>query len=65
MVHNIIPADKCVWKEWSDWHSCSVTCGYGTEIRTREPISAIYEGRNCEAPSMQYRLCEREKCLGK
>ena len=57
-------AVKCVWKEWTQWHSCSVTCGVGTEIRTRKPISAYYEGLNCQGPSEESRPCYQDACSG-
>ena len=46
------------WSEWSAW-SCSVTCGSGTQRRTRR-----CNGGNCFGPSEQTEPCRREDCAG-
>lgn len=52
----------CVWKQWSAWHGCSVTCGGGTQQRTRQQIPAQYQGKNCEGPSIEKKACHLEAC---
>ncbi|CAE7555101.1 Hmcn1 [Symbiodinium pilosum] len=38
------PVD-CIWGDWLPWNGCSVTCGEGTQDRTRvEVVSAQYGG---------------------
>lgn len=54
----------CVWKKWSPWHGCTVTCGGGTQQRTREQIPALYNGPNCEGPSRETMACHLEECAG-
>jgi hypothetical protein len=43
---NNSPKD-CVTSEWSDWSSCSVSCGGGTQTRTRTIIKPAENGGNC------------------
>ena len=42
-----------------------MTCGAGTEERTREPISAYYYGPNCEGDSSDTRACHLQSCESK
>ncbi|XP_029317107.1 isthmin-2-like [Cottoperca gobio] len=46
--------DKYEYEEWSDWAPCSVTCGHGTQKRTR---SCAYA---CTAT--ESRTCDLENC---
>ena len=46
-----------VWLSWGAW-SCSVTCGRGTESRSRRCIS----GNTCRGSSRETSECLRETC---
>ena len=52
-----IPVD-CEWSGFTDWTSCSKTCGQGSQVRTRdifrEPVNG---GKPCEGPKIQKRNC--------
>ncbi|KAM9809655.1 adhesion G protein-coupled receptor B3 isoform 3-T3 [Syngnathus typhle] len=41
--------------EWSQWSSCSVTCGQGSQVRTRTCVSPY--GTHCSGPLRESRVC--------
>eukprot|EP00927_Polykrikos_kofoidii_P046142 TRINITY_DN40342_c0_g1_i1.p1 TRINITY_DN40342_c0_g1~~TRINITY_DN40342_c0_g1_i1.p1 ORF type:complete len:1783 (+),score=246.39 TRINITY_DN40342_c0_g1_i1:177-5525(+) len=56
-------AVDCRWTAWSSWSSCPLTCGQGTELRTREVgIEPAHGGTPCNGTFEQYRLCTVESC---
>lgn len=42
-------------EEWSQWSSCSVTCGQGLQVRTRTCVSPF--GTHCSGPLRESRVC--------
>ncbi|XP_051936519.1 adhesion G protein-coupled receptor B3 isoform X3 [Hippocampus zosterae] len=42
-------------EEWSQWNSCSVTCGQGSQVRTRTCVSPY--GTHCSGPLRESRVC--------
>ncbi|XP_057197375.1 adhesion G protein-coupled receptor B3 isoform X2 [Triplophysa rosa] len=42
-------------EEWSQWSSCSVTCGQGSQVRTRTCVSPY--GSHCSGPLRESRVC--------
>ena len=53
---------NCVWDNWSDYGSCSVTCGKGTQSRSRSvAVSASCGGKECSGSNQQTKAC-REQC---
>ena len=43
---------------WSNWNTCSVSCGNGTKYRTRTCIT------DCENGTIQYKECYKGCCSG-
>ncbi|XP_032223331.2 SCO-spondin isoform X3 [Nematostella vectensis] len=52
------------WSSWSGWDSCSMSCGGGTQSRTRACNSPAPRngGRQCPGQSGQTRNCNLQKC---
>jgi hypothetical protein len=55
------PVD-CVLGEYGDWGACSVSCGSGSETRTRELTTAAAHGGMACGNADDDRVCEREVC---
>ncbi|XP_019631203.1 PREDICTED: coadhesin-like, partial [Branchiostoma belcheri] len=52
------------WSSWGGWSSCSVTCGTGSQSRSRtctNPAPA-YGGANCVGQSRETRQCNAGSC---
>uniref|UniRef100_A0A8C5JSU1 Adhesion G protein-coupled receptor B N-terminal domain-containing protein n=1 Tax=Junco hyemalis TaxID=40217 RepID=A0A8C5JSU1_JUNHY len=41
--------------EWAQWSTCSVTCGQGSQVRTRTCVSPY--GTHCSGPLRESRVC--------
>jgi len=49
----------CILTEWSEWSSCSRTCGIGYKTRTRNGSSSI----NCETVQLtDHQSCSDRRC---
>jgi len=61
----LVPAEPvdCEFSEWSDWGSCSATCGGGQYVRSRgvmkEPAGG---GKPCSGPTASIAPCGVEAC---
>ena len=52
------------WLEWQEWQSCSVTCGGGTQERTRGCQQPLHGGLDCPGDSLEIRSCGELDCPG-
>uniref|UniRef100_A0A7M5V4H0 VWFA domain-containing protein n=1 Tax=Clytia hemisphaerica TaxID=252671 RepID=A0A7M5V4H0_9CNID len=50
------------WGEWSDFSTCSKTCGKGTYYRTRKCVDQKYGGKDCEGKDTHYKDCHVKYC---
>lgn len=53
----------CQWSDWTNWTSCSNTCGQGNQARSRQvDVQADYGGLPCAGATQQSRSCEDVPC---
>ena len=55
------------WSEWTVWGTCSVTCGGGTESRTRTCTNPVPQngGAECTGPDTESQDCNTQACAGR
>ncbi|XP_060084674.1 cartilage intermediate layer protein 1-like isoform X2 [Ylistrum balloti] len=51
-----------VWTTWSGWCECDVTCGGGTQLRTRVCQKSSSSDLNCVGTSTQSQTCSTWNC---
>ena len=65
-IYSTIVAVNCEWATWSEWATCSVTCGGGTEERNRTiAVPAQNGGTECAGNNTVMQECNTEACPGK
>lgn len=58
-----VPNVDCVLGEWSDWSNCSVQCGRGYKIKTRQVlVQAQGTGKPCPQVLTKRKICKGEQC---
>ena len=57
----VIPVN-CEVSDWSDWSTCSVPCGNGTQTRTRNILTPAYNGGNCDTTLSESQSCIIKNC---
>ncbi|XP_060586807.1 SCO-spondin-like isoform X3 [Ruditapes philippinarum] len=58
---NMCPVDG-IYGEWSEWSSCSLTCGRGTTFRNRTCFGPYFDGAPCQGPNNQSENCFSSSC---
>ena len=57
-------AIDCTWENWTEG-ACSVTCGVGIRIDTREKSTIESNGGRCEGCETKIEECSKENCPGR
>ena len=58
---------NCIFTQWSDWGSCSVTCDDGTQVRKRRVAGVAADGAdflNCTGELTEFSVCKNLPCGG-
>eukprot|EP00450_Noctiluca_scintillans_P033294 CAMPEP_0194550104 /NCGR_PEP_ID=MMETSP0253-20130528/95540_1 /TAXON_ID=2966 /ORGANISM="Noctiluca scintillans" /LENGTH=1755 /DNA_ID=CAMNT_0039397539 /DNA_START=38 /DNA_END=5304 /DNA_ORIENTATION=- len=58
------PHKDCLMKEWSAWRSCSVSCGFGQQSRSRHPARLAQKGgEGCTDSVREVKGCFEKDCV--
>jgi len=58
------PDKDCIMKEWSAWRSCSVSCGFGQQSRSRHPARLAEKGgEGCTDAVREVKGCFEKECV--
>ena len=56
----------CVWSTFSDWSTCTVSCGGGTKVSHRSIAqAAVNGGKECVGTFIKTQDCNQDPCPGK
>ncbi|XP_045160489.2 SCO-spondin-like [Mercenaria mercenaria] len=50
------------WSDWTQWSTCTATCGGGTREKTRACSEPKYGGKFCEGEASETNMCNVEPC---
>lgn len=51
--------------DWTDWGNCDVTCGGGSQLRSRTCNGPFHGGQNCSGAWEETQTCNSQNCPGK
>lgn len=51
--------------DWTDWGKCDVTCGGGSQLRSRACNGPFHGGQNCSGAWEETQTCNSQNCPGK
>ena len=56
---NCAPVVDCQWSDWDSWSTCSVTCGSGSQTRTRTELQSVANGgQTCQGSNQESQSCD-------
>ena len=56
---------NCIWSNWSNWDSCSKSCGNGIRTRSRSKTVLEKYGGSCSGQASNSQSCIIKDCPGK
>ena len=57
---------NCTWDEFSDWTTCTKTCGGGVQVRQRQiAVPSQFGGLGCQGGAAEQRTCNEQGCPSK
>jgi hypothetical protein len=64
IIYLFISAVDGQWSSWDNWSSCSVTCGGGSQSRSRlcDNPAPQYGGANCSGNGTETQDCNTDPC---
>ena len=68
--NNVTEVNLCVsedgyWEMWSLWGECTLTCGTGSQVRSRVCVPPANGGATCDGISEETQECKSFECPGK
>ena len=59
-LYNVV---NCTWDEFSEWTTCTKTCGGGVKVRQRQvAVSAQFGGEACQGGAAEQIVCNPQEC---
>ena len=56
-------AVNCTWDEFSDWTTCTKTCGGGLQVRQRKvAVESQFGGAACVGGTAEQKICNTQNC---
>ena len=52
----------CIWGSWSEWSTCSKSCGGGTQLRVRRVANSETKGGKCAGEPSEEQDCNTDIC---
>ena len=52
----------CIWGSWSEWSTCSKSCGGGTQLRVRRVANSETKGGKCVGEPSEEQDCNTDIC---
>ena len=63
IVDDVCSPVDCEYNDWTEWSSCTVTCGGGVSIRSRDiKTHNLFGGTPCDGNGVEQTTCNTDAC---